>query len=161
MIRLREFCQDDAAWLTDQHVRHYTESDGFDASFGELVAQVLENFLLTKDAAHDCGWIAEGPSGRLGSLFLVRDTPEIAKLRLFFVVQSVRGTGLGRFLFETAEAFARRAGYKKIRVFTHESHRAAGRLYAAQGFLMTDTRPAQSFGRPMIVETWEKTLLGA
>lgn len=161
MIRLREFCQDDAPWLIDQHVRHYTASDGFDASFGELVAQILEDFPHAREAGREYGWIAVGSTGRIGSLFLVGETTEIAKLRLFFVVENLRGTGLGRFLLETSEAFAVRAGYRKIRVLTHESHHAAGHLYAARGFLKTDRRPAQSFGQPMIVETWEKTLLGA
>jgi GNAT superfamily N-acetyltransferase len=91
--------------------------------------------------------MAEGP-----------DDPQTARLRLFLIEPKARGTGLAQRMLDTCIAFARASGYRRMRLWTHESHRAAGRLYARNGFLMTASAPARAFGQDVVDQTWERAL---
>jgi GNAT superfamily N-acetyltransferase len=84
--------------------------------------------------------------------------PDQARLRLFWLEPSIRGTGLGRRMLEAWLGFARQAGYRRAMLWTHESHAAAGRLYARTGFEITATRPARNFGQDVVEQRWERAL---
>jgi GNAT superfamily N-acetyltransferase len=94
--------------------------------------------------------MAEGP-----------DDPETARLRLFLIEPQARGTGLAQNMLQACLAFASNAGYRRMRLWTHESHRAAGRLYARNGFTLVSQRPARAFGCDVVDQTWERRLTKA
>jgi hypothetical protein len=94
-ITLRPFRAEDAVWLIAQHGALYQRDEGFDASFTQLVAEIVEDFIVSHDPACEAGWIAEQDDQRLGSIFCVRLSGEIAKLRLFLLVPEARGKGAG------------------------------------------------------------------
>ena len=56
---IRSFHPSDRDWLVDQHQSLYARDEGFDNSFGPLVAQILDDFIATHDPEHEAGWIAE------------------------------------------------------------------------------------------------------
>ncbi|MFT6675917.1 MAG: GNAT superfamily N-acetyltransferase [Sulfitobacter sp.] len=153
-IEIRRFTAQDRDWLLDQHRVHYAREEGFDDSFGTLVAQILDDFLASHDPKRESGWIAWRGAARLGSVFCVGLTPSTAKLRLFLLVPEARGSGLGRRLLDTCMDFARDCGYRDMHLWTHESHRAAGALYAKTGWTLTQTKPVESFGKPNVEQTW-------
>ncbi len=156
---LRIFRPEDADWLVARHAALYARDEGFDASFGVLVAEIVAAFLERHDARCERGFVAERTGARLGSIFCVRgDAPGVAKLRLFFLEPEARGLGLGQRLLDTCLGFARGAGYGRIRLWTHESHRAACALYAKNGFAMTGARPVRSFGVDLVEQSWERAL---
>ncbi len=161
-IRLRDLGPGDAGWVVSRHAALYASDEGFDSSFEALVAEIVAAFLRGHDPARERGWIAEGPAAeRLGSIFCVAGDPAdpaLAKLRLFLVEPEARGTGLAQRLLDACLDFARGAGYRHMRLWTHESHRAAGRLYARNGFRLTASAPARSFGQDVIEQTWERPL---
>lgn len=154
-IEIRLFTAADRDWLLAQHRDHYARAEGFDASFGTLVAQILDDFLSQHDPACERGWIAWRGEERLGSIFCVRLDETRAKLRLFLLVPEARGQGLGHRLLQTCMGFARARGYEAMQLWTHESHRAAGALYARTGWHLTDSRPVHSFGQQNVEQTWE------
>ena len=151
---LRPFRPDDAAWLVDRHQALYTRDEGFDDSFGPLVAGILDDFIATRDPAREQGWIAEDAGQRLGSVFCVDAGGGVAKLRLFLLVPEARGKGLGKRLLATCMGFARDRGYREMVLWTHESHRAACALYAAAGWQLEASKPVQSFGVALVEQTW-------
>ncbi|QFT59281.1 TDP-fucosamine acetyltransferase [Sulfitobacter sp. THAF37] len=153
-IELRRFAAEDRDWLVEQHAVHYARDEGFDDSFGELVARILDDFLAQSDPGRERGWIAQAGAQRLGSIFCVRLDAETAKLRLFLLTPEARGQGLGRRLLETCMGFAREAGYRRMVLWTHESHRAAGALYARNGWTLESTAPVVSFGQPNVEQHW-------
>jgi GNAT superfamily N-acetyltransferase len=158
---LRPFSPEDAEWLVDRHAALYARDDGFDESFGPLVAGIIAEFLAKADQMRQAGWIAWEGGQRLGSIFCVGEgpaTPQIAKLRLFLVEPQARGTGLAQTLLDTCFAFARSAGYTQMLLWTHESHRAAGRLYARNGFAVISSRPVHSFGQDLVEQIWQRDL---
>lgn len=155
---LRRFEIDDREWVLEQHAFHYARDEGFDASFGVLVGKVLDGFLTTNDPVKERGWIAHSGSTRLGSIFCSHIDDQTAQLRIFFLMPEARGRGLGKRLLRTCTDHARDHGYQQMRLWTHESHRAACALYLATGWQLEDSTPQQSFGQNVIVQNWRFTL---
>ncbi len=159
---IRTATPSDAAWITERHATHYAVNDGFDETFGPLVADILEQFFASHDPARERGWIAMQDDTRdsalVGSIFCVSGPEGTAKLRLFYLEPHMRGSGLGQALLDTCLTFAKHASYAKMRLWTHESHRAAGRLYARNGFALIHSAPVQSFGQSLVTQTWERPL---
>ena len=156
-ITLRRFAATDADWLTDRHQTLYRDAEGFDDTFGPLVAGIIADFLATHDPAREAGWIAQKGDARIGSIFCVTQSPTRAKLRLFLLEPSARGTGLAQHLLTTCLTFAQDRGYDDLHLWTHESHVAAGRLYARNGFDLIDSKPVKSFGVDLVEQTWAIT----
>ena len=158
-VILRDLRIGDAGWLIEQHGVLYARDEGFDASFEALVAEILAAFIRDHDPATERGWIAEAGGQRLGSIFCVQSgEPGVAKLRLFLLLPEARGRGLGQRLLDQCLTFARDAGYTRLKLGTHESHRAACALYARSGFTCTASAPVRSFGVDLVEQTWEITL---
>jgi GNAT superfamily N-acetyltransferase len=155
-LTLRDLEIGDAGWLIEQHGVLYARDDGFDATFEALVAEILAAYIRDRDPAHERAFIAVEDGRRLGSVFCVRSgEPGVAKLRLFLLLPEARGKGLGQRLLDACLGFAKGAGYVRLRLWTHESHRAACALYARNGFRLTDSHPVRSFGQDLVEQTWE------
>ena len=148
----------DAGWVIARHAELYAAEAGFDATFETLVARIVADFLGAHDPARERGWIARRRDVRLGSIFCVQESPGVAKLRLFLLEPQARGTGLAQRLLDACMGFARDAGYHRMRLWTHGSHRAAGRLYARNGFAITATQATRSFGQDLVEQVWERAL---
>ena len=156
--RLRQFHPSDIDWLVERHQTLYARDEGFDETFGPLVRSILEAFVVDHDPSCERGWIAEQDGARLGSIFCVRLTEQIAKLRLFLLDPHARGLGLGKRLLQTCMAYARDAGYSDMQLWTHESHEAACALYRASGWRLVASKPVHSFGQDLVEQSWEIAL---
>ncbi len=152
---IRPFQATDTPWLVERHGTLYARDDGFDASFENLVSQILDDFVADHDPKRERGWIAEKDGQRLGSIFCVKQDEKTAKLRLFLLVPDARGQGLGKRLLTTCTEFARSSGYSSMVLWTHESHRAACALYQAFGWQLINSRPVQSFGVDLVEQSWK------
>lgn len=157
-VVLRPHRPGDMGWVVDSQAAYYTIAYGWDDRYEALVAEIVATFLRQLDPAREACWIAERAGARVGSIFVVAESPDIAKLRLLYVDESARGTGLGRLLVETAITFARAKGYRAMRLWTQASLGPARRLYAAQGFVKTGETAHSDFGTPEMGETWERSL---
>ncbi len=157
-VIIRPFSAVDRDWLVDTHSRLYVRDEGFDDSFGAVVGEAVDAFLAHHDPDRERGWIAESEGRRLGSIFCVRHGEMTAKLRLFLLVPEARGQGVGYRMLKTCTDFARLAGYGEIRLWTHESHRAACALYASTGWELLDSRPVHSFGCDLVEQSWKFAL---
>ena len=94
----------------------------------------------------------------VGSVFLVKQSTNEAKLRLLIVDPKARGLGLGKRLTRACIRFARRKGYRKIVLWT-QSHLAAARaIYQAENFRKKKSNRHYSFGKRLVAETWELKL---
>lgn len=151
---LREFRATDTDWLIAQHGTQYAADEGFDDTFGPLVASILAGFNASHDPACERGWIAQQGDKRLGSIFCVRMDDSTAKLRLFLLTPEARGKGLGKKLLATCMGFAREKGYSGMQLWTHESHKAACALYAKAGWTLTESQPVHAFGCDLVEQTW-------
>ena len=124
-----------------------------------MVAEILVDFLRNRDRKSERAWIAVAGERRLGSIFCVTtDTPGVAKLRLFLIEPEARGLGLGHSLLDACIEFARDQRNHTLRLWTHESHRAACALYEKRGFTCVRSKPVRSFGVDLVEQTWELDL---
>lgn len=154
-ITLRRFAANDAAWSVAQHRALYAKDEGFDDSFGDLVDQIISDFLTDHNPARERGWIAESDGRPLGHIFCVSLDDTTAKLRLFLLVPEARGRGLGKLLLQTCMDFAKASGYCKMQLWTHESHEAACALYRKFGWQLVNAKPVHSFGVDLVEQSWE------
>src|SRR3546814_3319224 len=90
-------------WIVHRQAVLYAAEYGWDESFEALAAEIVAAFLKTFDPQREHCWIAERDGGVVGSVFLVRETDAIAKLRLLYVEPSARGLGIGRRLVSSEE----------------------------------------------------------
>lgn len=157
-IELRDLAIGDAGWLIARHAETYAAEEGFDISFEALVADVLARFIRSRDPARERAFIAWKDGRRIGSIFCVRLTDEIAKIRLFFLEPDMRGRGLGRDLLQTCMGYARDKDYRRMELWTLESAHAAGALYLSSGFTLVTSHPTHAFGREVVEQEWEIVL---
>ena len=143
-------------WVVQQHGLLYAREFGWDISFEGMVAGIAAEFLKNFDPKRERCWIAEIDGQQAGSVFLVKHSDEIAKLRLLLVDPAARGSGLGKRLVDECIVFARECGYRKITLWTQSMLLAARGIYEDAGFVLIASEPHHSFGQDLVGETWER-----
>ena len=145
-------------WVVQGHGALYAQEYGLDIAFEALVAEIAAQFLTSFDASREHCWIAEVDGEPVGSIFLVKASDDVAKLRLLLVEPEARGPGLGRALVDECIRFAREAAATPITLWTQSILVAARDIYQRAGFALVKRREAPQLWRDLVGETWEMKL---
>jgi DNA-binding MarR family transcriptional regulator/GNAT superfamily N-acetyltransferase len=148
----------DFGWIVRRHAELYAQEYGWTEPFEGLCAQIVADFANDYDAKRERCWIAEMAGEPVGCVFLVKDSAKVARVRLLLVDPKARGLGLGARLVDECVRFARRAGYKKITLWTHSILTAARHVYQKAGFRLTGTERHKSWGQPVTSEFYDLDL---
>jgi GNAT superfamily N-acetyltransferase len=145
-------------WVIHRHGALYDEAFGWGAPFEAIVAEIVARFMKRHDRARERCWIAERDGEVLGSVFLVARSKTVAQLRLLLVEPAARGAGVGQRLVDECLRFARRAGYRRIMLWTQANLAPARHIYEKAGFRLVRSEPNREFGRGLVSEFWEREL---
>ena len=156
---VRQHGPGDMGWVVQRHGELYWQEYHYDERFEALVAEIVAEFIQNLDSARERCWIAEKDGERVGSVFLVKKSLTVAKLRLLLVDPSARGLGIGKRLVKECVQFAREVGYKKVLLWTQSELAAARSIYKSAGFELKAEERHNSWSRKdLVAETWELNL---
>jgi len=155
---LRQHEAGDMGWVIHQHGLLYHREYGWNERFEILVARICLDFVNTYDAQREHCWIAEMQGEQVGSIFCIRENEDVAKLRLLLVSPKMRGSGLGTLLVNECIRFARRAGYKKLTLWTSDILVEARKIYDKADFLLVEEERHRSFGHDLVGQNLELVL---
>jgi GNAT superfamily N-acetyltransferase len=148
----------DMGWITHRQGILYNHEYGWDETFEALVAEIAGAFVKNYDPHWERCWIAERDERIVGSVFLVRESDGIGKLRLLYVEPEARGFGIGRRLVDECIRTARQKGYRTLILWTNDVLVAARRIYQAAGFKLIEEERHHSFGKDLIGQNWSLEL---
>lgn len=154
-VVLRDPRPGDFGWVVKRHGELYAAEYDWDARFEGLVAGIVGRFIAELDARVERCWIAELDGELAGSVFLVKESDAVAKLRLLLVEPWARGHGVGTLLVDECLQFARKAGYARITLWTNALLHAARRIYQRAGFRLVAEERQHSFGHDQVFQNWE------
>ena len=151
---IRQPTPGDLGWVVHRHGVIYAQEFGWDETFEALVARVVAGYVDERDPKRENVWIAEVDGEPAGCVFCVKETDDIARLRLLLVEPSARGMGIGERLVTECIRFAGRAGYKQVTLWTNDVLLSARRIYEATGFRLIKEEPHHSFGHDLVGQDW-------
>jgi DNA-binding MarR family transcriptional regulator/N-acetylglutamate synthase-like GNAT family acetyltransferase len=148
----------DMGAIVAAQARLYAREYGWNGEFEALVAEIVAKFVREFDPARERCWVAERDGEIAGSIFLVKESDAVAKLRLFYLEPWARGSGTGTRMLGECLAFARQAGYSKVVLWTNDCLVAARRLYEKAGFRLLESEAHRSFGKDLVGQSWSLDL---
>jgi GNAT superfamily N-acetyltransferase len=148
----------DLGWVIMKHGEVYAREFGWNGEFEALVARIVADYAAARDPEREAAWIAELDGRRVGCVFVVAKDADTAQLRILLVDPSARGRDLGRRLVSQCIEFARRAGYRRMMLWTNHPLVAARRIYVAAGFHLVSEQPQHSFGIDLTGQVYELDL---
>lgn len=148
----------DLGWIVQAHGEIYADQFGWDSSFETLVARIVADFASEHVPGRDAAWIAEVDGKRAGCVLCVAADAHTAKLRVLLVDPAARGLGLGSRMVAECLRFAKKAGYRRVRLWTTDKQVAARRIYEAAGFELVEEHPDRAFDDDVVGQTWSLPL---
>ncbi len=155
---LRQHEPGDMGWIVQAHGALYAKEYGWDETFEAMVAEVAAEFLKSYDHRCERCWIAEVDGEIVGSAMVVRQSPDLAKLRLVIVDPKARGLGIGKRLTEEAIRFAQSRKYRVLTLWTNANLIAARAIYEKAGFQLVKSEAYHGFGHDLVGENWDLDL---
>jgi DNA-binding MarR family transcriptional regulator/GNAT superfamily N-acetyltransferase len=155
---LRQPRHGDFGWIVSRHGELYAREYGWTEPFEGLCAQIVADFVNKHDPKRERCWIAESNGENVGTVMLVADSKDVARLRLLLVDPKGRGLGLGARLVDECIHFARAAGYKRLTLWTHSNLTAARHIYRNAGFTLTSSEKKRAWSKDVVAEYWDLDL---
>jgi peptidyl-dipeptidase Dcp len=154
-IQIRtELQSGDIGYLTYLHGIAYHQEYGYSLAFESYVAGGLHEFEQQYNPTTNRVWVCEHENKMIGFLLLM-NRGEAAQLRYFLIMPEYRGIGLGKMLMELYMEFLHKCGYKHAYLWTTNELHTAAKLYTRYGFILTEEKPSNTFGKPLLEQRYD------
>lgn len=155
-IRIRtQMIPGDAGAIVRMHALIYHKEFGYQAAFEHFIMKGLLEFISRYNPQKDGVWIAEDNDKIVGSIILMHRNERTAQLRYFLVDPEYRETGLGTKLSELFMDRLRAVGYRHAYLWTTSDLSIATRMYSRMGFVLTESRKSNAFGKEVIEQRYD------
>ena len=124
----------------------------FEAGVAGGMATAVENGWPARGAVR----IAEVDGHFAGSVALTIEGPSEGRLRWVLLDPALRGAGLGRRMVSEVVAEGDALGLELIDLQTFSDLRTAGSIYRSLGFEVVETRRFSGWGRPILMQRYER-----
>ncbi len=148
----------DLGLITSRQAVLYAREYDWDWTFEALVGNIVAGYIDNHDPKSERCWVAEREGEVVGSVFVVKQDAQTAKLRLLYVEPSARGLGIGGRLVDECIRFARVRNYRRLVLWTNDVLVSARKIYQEAGFKLIVEEPHNSFGQDLIGQNWELEL---
>jgi DNA-binding MarR family transcriptional regulator/GNAT superfamily N-acetyltransferase len=148
----------DLALIASRQTILYDRDYGWGRPMEVLQSEVTTAFLRDFKPGREQCWVADRHGRMLGAIMIVDAGEGVAQLRLLHVEPDARGMGVGGALVDQCIAFARAAGYSRMRLWTHTILEGARRIYQRAGFSIVSVDSHDHFGETIQGEIWEMSL---
>jgi DNA-binding MarR family transcriptional regulator/GNAT superfamily N-acetyltransferase len=155
---LREPRLGELGWIAARHGALYAAEYGWDQTFEAMVARIVADYGEHHDPDRERTWIAEVDGEPVGCVMCVRYDNETAQLRVLLVEPAARGLGIGARLVDECIAFARRAAYRSMVLWTNSLLVSARRIYEAAGFTLVKEGADDRYGHDVVDQEWRLEL---
>jgi ribosomal protein S18 acetylase RimI-like enzyme len=147
----------DLGYIVYIHGELYAKECGYGLNFECYVLEGLSHFARGYDPARDKIWICEHNGIRIGCL-VAQHRGEQVQLRYFIFLPEYRGIGLGKYLMQAFVSFMQEKKITHAFLLTTSDQEAAIALYTRFGFQLTEEKPSDGFGKPILERRYDLTL---
>jgi len=139
----------DIGYVIHLHGKLYNKEYNYGIAFEAYVAQGMYEFYQQYHPEKDRVWICEHQGRIVGFLLLMHRDGNVAQLRYFILEPEYRGIGLGKKLMELYMEYFRSTGYQGSYLWTTHELATAASLYMRHGFVRTEEKASQAFGKSL------------
>ena len=150
----------DLGYVIYMHGKLYKKEYNYGIQFEGYVAGGLLEFLQLYDPKSNRVWICEH-HGRMIGFMLLLDRGDTAQLRYFIIEPEYRGIGLGKKLMDLFMEFLHACRNKSSYLLTTDELPAAAHLYTSKGFVVTEARKSDGFGKPVVEQRYELMVISS
>lgn len=133
----------------------YAQEYQYTLSFESYVAKGLYEFGKNYEPGKDRVWICEDRERFIGFLLLIHRPHNAAQLRYFVLHPEYRGIGLGRKMMDLYMEFFQEKNYSSSYLWTTNEQLAAAGLYRRYGFVLTEEKPSDAFGKRLMEQRYD------
>lgn len=144
----------DLGYIAFLHGRTYGSECNYGFEFEKYVLQGLTDLVAQYHPDKDRVWICEHEGNIIGSIAGLYHKDNL-QLRFFMLLPEYRGIGLGKKLMEQFIFFMKDKNYKKVFLWTTNEQQDACSLYQRFGFRLTEEKPSEAFGKPLIEQRYD------
>ena len=148
----------DLGFVIYRHGKLYGDEYDYGIAFETYVAMGMYEFYKNYDPEKDRVWICEHNGNIIGFLLLMHRENNTAQLRYFYLEAGYRGIGLGKKLMALYMDFLLSRGYTSSYLWTTHELNTAASLYTKHGFVLTEEKASDAFGKNVTEQKYEWVL---
>lgn len=133
----------------------YSQEYNYGLSFESYVAQGLAEFYQQYDPERDRVWIVEDGDEMVGFMLLMHRGEKMCQLRYYLLLSPYRGMGIGKRLMEEYMQWLNEKNYEHSYLWTTNELPAAASLYTRYGFILTEEKSSDTFGKAVIEQRYD------